>query len=217
MQNKLTLSRQKFKDHIVKKSVSGTGLEENPYLIKGSDIFNSPKVILKNLEYYLIVKESDITSEVIFLRNCSNIKFIGCSLDFFFLYKCHNIEFINCSFQFLHLSLTYKCSFSNCTFKRVWVSESKGNSFKGCEMPLDSRSRITSSIDSFRNTTVFLLVGVIGLCSTLLLSNEYLRSSPFLMGILAFGVLVLVISVLSLIPKILLLRRIKRYDRSIVQ
>ena len=214
MENKLTLSRQRFKRFISKREVSGTGLEEDPYLI--SDI-NAHKIILRNLEYYLIVKEGSITSEKLFLRNCSNIKFIGCSFNFFFLYKCHNIEFINCSFQFLHLSLTYKCSFSSSKFKRVWVSESRGNSFKGCEMPLDSRSRIRSSIGSFRNTVVFLLVGVIGLGSTLLLSNDYLQGSPILMGILVFGMLVLVIVVLSFIPNILLLRKIKRYDRSIVQ
>jgi ABC-type phosphate/phosphonate transport system permease subunit len=84
-------------------------------------------------------------------------------------------------------------------------------------MPLDSRSRIRNSIDSFRNTVVFLLVGVIGLGSTLLLSNDYLQGSPILMGILVFGMLVLVIVVLSFLPNILLLRKIKRYDRSIVQ
>jgi hypothetical protein len=85
MQNKLTLSRQKFKSYIVKKNVSGAGLEEDAYLIKGSGIFTAHKVVLRNLEYYLTVNEGSISSEALFLRNCSNIKFIGCSFNFFFL------------------------------------------------------------------------------------------------------------------------------------
>lgn len=217
MENRLKLSKRRFKGFIINRNVSGEGLKGAPYYIKGNVVFSARKTILKDLKYYLVIEKHEDALGGVALRNCANIKFIDCRFNFVFLYKCHHVEFINCDFQFVHLSLSYMCSFSNCSIKKFRASESKGNSFKDCKLSLNGSRSIMSSNKSFRNTTIFLLVGIIGFGSTLPLYNNLLQSSPLLIGILVFSMLILAIVVLSFIPNILASHKIKRFENNIIK
>jgi len=112
----------------------GKGTEEEPIIIASSEGLAKEFRILQSNIY---IRFKDCKFDIIWLRECQNIRFENISFKKLILEKNSNIKFFECDIPFLSLSDSQDNYFERCTIESTYSVRSNVNVFRNCSFPED--------------------------------------------------------------------------------